>query len=107
MKNMMKRGMCATALLGAAALLPGTALANSIHEQGYFGGSYRSIGPGNHFQRTYAGRIGPLHEGRYYRDRGYAYGYGPGYYGPYDDDYGSGPDLTIGGPGFGVGFGIY
>ena len=46
MKMTMKHGALALALLGSAALFAGPTLANSLHDEGDFGGGYRIIGPG-------------------------------------------------------------
>ena len=45
MKMTMKHGALALALLGSAALFAGPTLANSLHDEGDFGGGYRIIGP--------------------------------------------------------------
>src|SRR5262245_11406047 len=46
MKKTMKHGVLALALLGSAALCATSpAVANSIHDEGDFGGGYRIIGP--------------------------------------------------------------
>jgi hypothetical protein len=45
MKKIVKHGAVALALLGSIALLTGPAVANSLHDQGDFGGGYRIIGP--------------------------------------------------------------
>ena len=73
MNRTMKHGLVAAVLFGGAALISAPASANSVHDEGYFGGGYTSIGPGPYYQRRGAGRIGPLHERR-------AYVYGPRYY---------------------------
>jgi hypothetical protein len=91
----------AATMFGALALSAPPASANSLHNEGNFGGSYSRIAPSSSYgYRRHAGRIAPLHRGYYGR---YAYGpafygYGPGYYGP---GY-YGPGLAIGGPGIGV-----
>ena len=61
------------------------ASANSVDNEGYFGGSWSSIGPSNYYERRHAGRVGPLYGNRVYVAPSYAYG--PSYYGSaYDDD---------------------
>ena len=45
MKMTVKHGALALALLGSAALFAGPTLANSLHDEGDFGGGYRIIGP--------------------------------------------------------------
>jgi hypothetical protein len=108
MNRTMRQGLIAAILLGGLALVSTPASANSIHDEGYFGGSYTTIGPGPYYLRRGAGRIGPLHEGR-----GYAYGppyatyayrpsyepyaYGPVYYPRYGySPYDYGPDIAPG-----------
>ena len=85
MKMTMKHGALAVALLGSAALFAGPTLANSLHDEGDFGGGYRIIGPGGP-ERDYYLRH---HVFRPYDERpiyGYGYSYGPAwsydYYGP-------------------------
>jgi hypothetical protein len=94
---MLRDGALALALLGAAALTSAPASANSVDNEGYFGGSWSSIGPTNYYERRHAGRVGPLYGNR---NRVYVapyYAYGPAYYGPSayygvpDDDYAPGP----------------
>jgi hypothetical protein len=97
MNQTVRRGTVALALIGGVALLAAPAAANSIHNNGHFGGTWSRIGPSQHY----------LHR-RFYGP-GYAYGYGRPYayyggpygYGLYDDD---APALRFYGPGFGVGF---
>ena len=102
MNRAMKQGLIAAVLLSGAGLISAPAWANSIHDEGYFGGGYTYIGPGPYYQRRGAGRIGPLHERRaYVYNYGPAYPayYGPGYeYSPYD----YGPVVTFA-PGFAIG----
>ena len=75
----------ALALLGGAAITAAPASANSVDNEGYFGGSWSSIGPSNYYERRHAGRVGPLYGNRVYVAPSYAYG--PSYYGSaYDDD---------------------
>ena len=45
MKKIVKHGVLALGLLGSAASLTGPAVANSLHDEGDFGGGYRIIGP--------------------------------------------------------------
>jgi hypothetical protein len=45
MKKIVKQGALILALLGSAAFLTGPAVANSLHDEGDFGGGYRIIGP--------------------------------------------------------------
>jgi hypothetical protein len=105
MNRTLRIGALALALGGGAALAPAPANANSIHNEGYFGGSWSSIGPTDYHQRRHAGRVGPLYSHRYYRDYGSAFYVGPNYYySPYYYDYG--PPL-VGGPGIGFSIGIY
>ncbi|MGB6440536.1 MAG: hypothetical protein WBE89_14695 [Methyloceanibacter sp.] len=83
MKNSVKQGALALAVLGSAALFAAPAVANSLHDEGDFGGGYRIIGPSggperydyvrhHTFRPYYYGPVDP-------------YGYAPGwnyYYGP-------------------------
>jgi hypothetical protein len=83
MKNTVKQGALALAVLGSAALFAAPAVANSLHDEGDFGGGYRIIGPSggperydyvrhHTFRPYYYGPVDP-------------YGYAPGwnyYYGP-------------------------
>jgi hypothetical protein len=95
MNMTMKQGALALALLGGAALFAAPAVANSIHDEGDFGGGYRIIGPGgperHYYLRHHVFR--PYDEGRPV----YSYGYGPAwsydYYGP-----------GFWGPGFVIGY---
>jgi hypothetical protein len=88
----------AATLLGAIALAVPPASANSLHNEGNFGGTWSRIAPSSSYgYRRHAGRVAPLHG--YYGGYAYApyYGapyYGPGYYGP---------GFAVGGPGFSVG----
>jgi hypothetical protein len=109
MSRTIKQALIGVVFLGSAALVASPpASANSIHDEGYFGGGYTAIGPGPYYVRRGAGRIGPLHEGR-----GYAYGppygayayepsyeayaYGPVYYPHYAySPYDYGPDIAPG-----------
>ena len=56
MNRTMKYGLMAAVLFGGAALISAPASANSVHDEGYFGGGYTSIGPGPFYQRRGAGR---------------------------------------------------
>lgn len=90
-------------LAGAAALAAPPASANSLHNEGNFGGSWSRIGPSSSYGRhRHTARVGPLHNRGYY-GRGY---YGPSYaytpYGYYGPGY-YGPGVAIGGPGLGIG----
>jgi hypothetical protein len=106
----LRDGALALALLGGAALTSAPASANSVDNEGYFGGSWSSIGPTNYYERRHAGRVGPLYGNRVYVAPYYAYGpayYGPSaYYGVPDDDYAPGPNLTYVGPGAVLSIGV-
>jgi hypothetical protein len=87
----------AATLLGALALGTPPASANSLHNEGNFGGTWSRIAPSSSYgYRRHAGRVAPLHG--YYGGYAYAPYYGPGYYGP---------GFAVGGPGFSVGVGVY
>jgi hypothetical protein len=110
-KSILRHGAVALALLGGAALTAAPASANSIDNEGYFGGSWSSIGPSNYYERRHAGRVGPLYGKRLYAAPYYAYG--PAYYGPSayfgvpdDDGYAPGPNLTYVGPGAVLSIGV-
>jgi len=97
---------CAVAAMSFATLALGAppASANSIHNEGNFGGTWSRIAPSSSYgYRRHAGRLAPLHG--YYGRYGYAPYYGPGYY-YYGPGY-YGPGFAIGGPGLSVGVGIY
>ena len=70
MTNRLRKCAIALSLLGGVALLPISASAGSIHDNGNFGGSWNRIGPSDvgyrrHYYRNYG-----------YRDYGYrSYGY--------------------------------
>src|SRR5262245_17252913 len=99
MNTTMNQGLIAAVLLSGVALISPPASANSVHDEGYFGGGYTSIGPGPYYQRRGAGRVGPLHERRAYV-YGPAYYYAPAYeYSPYD----YGPVVAFPAPGFAIG----
>ena len=94
MKNrVLKQALIAVAILSSASLMSAAASAGSIHDEGYFGGGYSYIGPGPYSQRSFAGRIGPLHE-----RRAYVYAYRPYYYGRHYDysPYDVGPMVPLG-----------
>ncbi len=110
MKKMFRNTALALGLMAGAALVTAPAmitpaLANSVHNEGQFGGSWSRIEPssGYYQHRRHAGRVGPLYGDRYYgrgyyAPRGYAsYGYGPrGYYGaPYYYDRGPGFSISV------------
>jgi hypothetical protein len=71
MNRTLRNGALALLLAGGAMLATAPAKANSIHDEGYFGGTWTSIGPGNYAEHRNGGRIGPLYSHRLYR-----------YYGP-------------------------
>ena len=100
MKNMIRKGTLALALISGAALMTAPAMANSIHKEGQFGGSWSKIEPssGYYQHRRHAGRVGPLYSGHYYR----------GYYGPRYSYYAPryGYYRTYGTPYYGRGSGV-
>lgn len=85
----------ALALIGGASLLSAPASAGSVQNEGYFGGSWRSIGPSNYEAEENADRIGPLYGDRVYVAPVNAYvpdAYAPPVYdAPYDYEYGPAP----------------
>jgi len=85
----------ALALIGGASLLSAPAFAGSIQNEGYFGGSWNSIGPSNYEAEENADRIGPLYGERVYLAPVYGYvpdAYAPPIYdAPYDYEYGPAP----------------
>jgi len=96
MKKIMKHGVLALTLLGGAALFAAPAVANSLNDEGDFGGGYRitvrgETGP-ERYDYVRHGTFRPYHYGP-----AYSYGYGPRWGGP---AYYYGP-----GPGVGVGIG--
>ena len=108
MNTTLRNGALALVLAGSTMLATAPAKANSIHDEGYFGGSWTSTGPSNYAEHRNGGRIGPLYGHRSYRYFGpapYAYYGGPAYYSPYYYSHGYGPPL-IGGPGIGLSIGI-
>jgi hypothetical protein len=108
MNRTLRNETVALVLAGGALLAAAPANANAVDNEGYFGGSWSSIGPSNYYQRRHAGRVGPLYSHRVYREYGaapYAYYGGPAYYSPYYYSYGYGPPL-IDGPGIGFSIGI-
>jgi len=107
MNKIIRQGAFALSLLAGAALVSAPAFANSIHDNGRFGGSWSRIGPSHHHDR-YARNFYRNYDRGYYR--GY-YGSGPyASYGPSYYDYGYAPSYYGYGPGFiggpGVGFSI-
>jgi hypothetical protein len=84
MRMTIKQGALALTVLSSAALFAGPAVANSIHDEGDFGGGYRLIGPGGPERHDYLRHhvFRPNDEARPF----YSYGYGPArsydYYGP-------------------------
>jgi hypothetical protein len=96
--NATLKGCAIAATLLGALCLAAPASANSLHNEGNFGGTWSRIAPSSSYgYRRHAGRVAPLHG--YYGSYAYApyYGapyYGPGYYGP---------GFAVGGPGFSVG----
>jgi hypothetical protein len=58
MNRTLRNGAVALVLAGGALLANAPANANAIHNEGYFGGSWNSIGPSNYYQRRNAGRVG-------------------------------------------------
>jgi len=112
MTNRLRKCAIALSLLGGVALLPISASAGSIHDNGNFGGSWNRIGPSDvGYRRHYYRNYGYRNYG--YRDYGYRsygyyaprYRYAPAYsyYAPYGYGY-YGPGVSIGGPGFSIGF---
>src|SRR5262249_59890397 len=80
MNTTLRNGALALVLAGSTMLATAPAKANSIHDEGYFGGSWTSIGPSNYAEHRNGGRIGPLYGHRLYRYYGpapYAYYGGP------------------------------
>jgi hypothetical protein len=97
MKKIVKHGAVALGLLGSAASLTGPAVANSLHDEGDFGGGYRIIGPSGGPERYAYVRHHTFRP--YYYGPAYSYDYGPSgdYY-----DYSYGPPIGFWGPGPGV-----
>ena len=109
MDKIIKQGALALSLLAGAALIAAPASANSIHDNGRFGGTWNRIGPSHHHDRWAYRDYNRGYVSRGY-SRGYAYRgyYGPGpyaSYGPSYYDYGYGPGF-IGGLGIGFSIGI-
>jgi len=80
MNRTLRNETVALVLAGGALLAAAPANANAVDNEGYFGGSWSSIGPSNYYQRRHAGRVGPLYSHRVYREYGaapYAYYGGP------------------------------
>lgn len=92
MKYFIRYGALALSLIAGAALIAPPAEAGSVQRDGYFGGSWRPIGPRHN-------RYVQRYNRRSYDPSVYAYAgrrdyYGPGYYGPrgyYSSDYYDGP----------------
>jgi hypothetical protein len=97
MKKIVKQGALILALLGSAALLTGPAVANSLHDEGDFGGGYRIIGPSGGPERYAYVRHHTFRP--YYYGLAYSYDYAPNW-DNYDDSYG--PPIGLWGPGPGV-----
>jgi hypothetical protein len=95
MKKIVKQGAAAHTLMGSVALLTGPAVANSLHDEGDFGGGYRIIGPSGGPERYAYVRHHTFRP--YYYGPAYTYDYGPDYY-----DYSYGPPIGFWGPGSGV-----
>ena len=68
--NKVKQGALALSLFAGAALVSAPAFANSIHDNGHFGGSWSRMGPSHHHDR---------YSRNFYR------GYDRGYYRRYSD----------------------
>ena len=81
MKKILKQGALALALVGSAALFAAPAVANSLHDEGDFGGGYTIIGPSGGPQRYDYVRHHTFRP--YYGGPAYYYG-APAYYGPVD-----------------------
>jgi len=77
MRPTLRNGAFALALIGGAALVSAPASANSIHNEGNFGGTWSSIGPGDYSERGFAGRADPLYEGPHVHVGGPGYAEGP------------------------------
>ena len=92
MKTVLRYGALALAVVAGAALIAPPAEAGSLQRDGYFGGSWRPIGPRHN-------RYVERYNRRNYGPDVYAYAgpgdyYGPDYYGPrgyYSSDYYYGP----------------
>jgi len=97
MNATMKRGVLAVTFLAFAAFA-GPAVANSIHDEGDFGGGYAIIGPSGGPERYEYVRKHTFRP--YYDGPAYSY-YGPPPY-AYSDEYGpeyyEGPGVVIGAP---------
>jgi hypothetical protein len=59
MNRTLRNETVALVLAGGALLAAAPANANAVDNEGYFGGSWSSIGPSNYYQRRHAGRVGP------------------------------------------------
>ncbi len=51
MNKLITQGALALALLAGAALVSAPASANSVHDNGHFGGTWSRIGPSQHYDR--------------------------------------------------------
>ena len=111
MTNRLRNSAIALGLLGGVALMPISASAGSIHDNGNFGGGWNRIGPGDVGYRRHYGYRNYGYRNYGYRDYGYRsygyyaprYRYAPAYsYAPYGYGY-YGPGVSIGGPGFSIG----
>jgi hypothetical protein len=88
MKNIIRNGALTLAIVagGALAAAPATpAMAKSIQQDGYFGGTWGPIGPRNNYyvkrhHRRHYGYYGPYRHYGYYGPR-YGYNVPPRYYG--------------------------
>jgi hypothetical protein len=58
MNRTLRHETVALVLAGGALLGAAPANANAVDNEGYFGGSWSSIGPSNYYQRRHAGRVG-------------------------------------------------
>ena len=110
MNNAIRNGALALGLIAGVALVAAPpASAGSIQRDGYFGGSWKPIGPRhNRYVQRYSRRNYGPDVYAYSGPRTY---YGPGYYGPrgyYSSDYYYGPSYygygRRGGVGIGIGF---
>ncbi|MGH6735295.1 MAG: hypothetical protein ACRECX_04350 [Methyloceanibacter sp.] len=107
MRHGIRYGALALGLVAGAALMAPPAMANSVHKEGYFGGSWDRIGPhSRYYDRRHAGRVGPLYSKRYYRGPGYSAPRGYAYYGPRHGYYGA-PYYYDRGPSVSFGVGVF
>jgi uncharacterized membrane protein len=77
MRTTLRNSAFVLTLIGGAALVSAPASANSIHNEGNFGGTWSSIGPSDYSDRFYAGRAAPLYEGPHVYVGGPGYAEGP------------------------------